>query len=71
MSYFVALAVGWLLGIFTPHILEPLCRWIGTVWHLATRKRLDGHDSITYTIHKQVKIELVRKFFRIPSPHNR
>ena len=61
---------GGLFGIFTPHLLEPVSRWIGTAWHVATRRRtLDEHDPITYVIHKAMVIERVRKFFRIQSPH--
>lgn len=60
--------LGWLIGVFTPHVLEPLSRLIGSVWHLATRRKLDEHDGVTYAIDKSVKTAHVRKFLRVRQP---
>jgi len=68
MSELLMFAPGWLVGVFTPHVLEPLSRVIGSAWRLATRRRLDEHDPTSYAIHRTLKIHKVRKFFRIPSP---
>lgn len=68
MSEFLMFALGWLVGVFTPQVLQPLSRAIGIAWHLATRRHLNEHDATSYAIHKALKIHNVRKFFRIPSP---
>ena len=59
---------GWILGVFTPHILEPISRGLGTLWHRATRNGLPEHDDVSYAIHQQMKIQEVRMFFRIKRP---
>ena len=68
MSPFIWLVIGWVIGVFTARILEPISHLLGTIWHLATRRSLDEHDSVSYVIHKQMKIFRVRQFFRIPGP---
>jgi hypothetical protein len=64
----IGLAISFVLGSFTPHAVERLSQWIGTAWHLATRRRLEEHDATTYAIHKQLKIHQVRTFFRMSPP---
>ena len=68
MYEFMWLVIGWFIGIFTARILEPISHLLGIIWHLATRRSLDEHDSVSYAIHKQMKIFSVRQFFRIPGP---
>ena len=63
MSPFIWLVIGWVIGVFTARILEPISHLLGTIWHLATRRSLDEHDSVSYVIHKQMKIFRVRQFF--------
>ena len=60
------LVIGWFIGLFTTRILEPISHWLGTAWHLVTRRK--GGDSTEYDILKTWKIHRVRKFFRIPRP---
>ena len=66
MSDILWFVFGWILGLFTAPILKPVSRWLGTGWHLLTRRKtLDEHDRITYAIDKASTIERIRKFFKI------
>ena len=66
MSDILWVVFGWILGLFTAPILEPVSRWLGTGWHLLTRrKNLDKHDRLLYVIRKEDTIERIRKFFKI------
>ena len=66
MSDILWFVLGWILGLFTAPILEPVSRWLGTGWHLLTRRKtLDEHDRITYAIDKAWTIKKIRKFFKI------
>jgi hypothetical protein len=68
MTNFIFLVIGWILGVFTHHALEPVARLIGTIWHRASRRTLPEQDATSYAIHKALKIHQVRRFFKIPSP---
>ena len=59
---------GWIFGIFTPHLLEPISQQIGTFWHHRTQHHLDADDPWTLVIHRQAKIQRVRDFFEIRRP---
>jgi hypothetical protein len=61
--------LGWIVGIFTPHVLEPISRVLGGVWHLATRRHFDDEDPITYAVDRSVKTERVRRFLRLNPPN--
>ena len=39
MSDILWVVLGWILGLFTAPILEPVSRWLGTGWHLLTRRK--------------------------------
>ena len=68
MFAFLWFVLGWVLGIFTAHILELISRLLRTVWCLVTRS--EGHESRSSwdVIRKNWKITQVRRFFGLFEP---
>ena len=67
MSDVLWLMLGWVLGIFTRHILEPITRWFVTGWHLVTRPKKD-RGSLRYELEKNWNLDRVRQFLKISDP---
>lgn len=61
----VLMVIGWGFWLFKPHVIGLIARAVGTVWHLLTRHRLDDSDPFKHAIHKAMKIEEARRFFRV------
>ena len=70
MSDVLWLVLGWVLGIFTSHILEPITRWFVTGWYLVTRPKKD-RGSLRYELEKNWNLDRVRQFLKISDPKKR
>ena len=69
MSNVLWLLLGWVLGIFTVPILDPVFRGLVTGWHLVTRPKED-RGSVRYELEKSWDLDRIRQFFRFPGPKN-
>lgn len=67
MGAIITFVLGWLLGVFTPHLLEPIARAIGTAWARMVRGDSRGTH---YIVLRETKIERVRSFLKLAPRSN-
>ena len=69
MSNVLWLLLGWVLGLFTVRILDPVFRGLVPVWRLVTKPKED-RGSQKYDIEKAWDLAKIRQFFRFPGSKN-
>ena len=65
MSNVLWLLLGWVLGIFTVPLLDPVFRGLVTGWHRVTTPKKD-RGSQKYELEKSWDLARIRQFFRFP-----